>query len=54
MKPGYLRLLAELYFCLVPDITLKYVTLKNSLWIAGVNMVFNLCFILNPTQDPIV
>ena len=49
---GYLRLLPELYFRLMPEITLKYVTLKkNSLWVAGVNMVFNPSFILDPNQQ---
>ena len=33
---------------LVPEITLKYVTLKNSLWMAGINMVFNPC-LFNPS-----
>ena len=51
---GYLRLLPEIYFCLVRGITLKYVTLKSSLWVASVNMVFNPCFILNPAQQAVI
>lgn len=37
---------------LLPEITLKYVTLKNSFWIA-VNMVFNPCFLYDPTLQAI-
>ena len=50
LRAEFLRLFGKQF--LLPEITLKYVTLKNSFWI-GVNMVFNLCFLYDPTLQAI-
>ena len=53
---GYLRLLTELYFTLVPGITLKYITLRKGIFGFGlrievVNMVFTCALTLIPFNE---
>ena len=50
LRAEFLRLFRKQF--LLSEIKLKYVTLKNSFWI-GVNMVFNPCFLYDPTLQAI-